>query len=441
MTFAVQVKRLIRSASRHPLIRSWVSSSRFIPLAYTTVTVLIGVTWPRLEHYFLPELVTTVSAPAAMAICSAVSSGMISLTGIVFSLTFVMVQFSATAYSPRLVLWVARDPVMSHALGVFISTFLYALIVIQWVDRSDSGRVPLLSTLLVFLLLVASMAMFIALIGRLAMLQINRMLVFTGNQGRKSIKELYSPSKSAASATAMAEHRAAVTQTMTYAGRPRVVQAIRSRTLLRLARKSNALIEVLVAPGDATLEMMPILRIHGGAGALDEIELQDAIQIGEERTFEQDPKYAIRLIVDIAIKALSPAINDPTTAVQALDQIEDLLLRLGRSHLDVGAYRDSQGVLRLMVPFPSWEDFLELSLVEIQHYGAESVQVMRRMKALTKNLTTLLPEERHSALQNWEKRIRGSIKRTFEEIEEQLSASVADRQGLGISHAAGAAAT
>ena len=64
-----------------------------------------------------------------------------------------------------------------------------------------------------------------------------------------------------------------------------------------------------------------------------------AIELGEERTFEQDPKYAIRLLVDIAIKALSPAINDPTTAVQALDQIEDLLLRLGQRHLEIGKYQ------------------------------------------------------------------------------------------------------
>ena len=435
MNLVIQTKRGFRLLSRHPLVRAWVSSSRFIPLAYTTVTLLVGATFPRLEHHFMPKLVTTVSAPAAMAICSSVSSGMIALTGIVFSLTFVMVQFSATAYSPRLVLWVARDPVISHALGVFISTFLYALIVIQWVDRSDSGRVPLLSSLLVLLLLVISMAMFIALIGRLAMLQINRMLVFTGDQGRKSIKELYSPAKAAAAAAAMTEHRDPVTQIVSYAGRPRVVQVIHTRMLLKLARKSGALIEVLVAPGDATLEMMPILRVYGAAGPVDEASLKDAIQVGEERTFEQDPKYAIRLIVDIAIKALSPAINDPTTAVQALDQLEDLLLRLGRTQLEIGAFRDGQGVLRLIVPSPSWEDFLELSLVEIQHYGAESVQVMRRMNALFKNLTNLLPEGRHPALQNWEKRLRGSIKRSFGEVEEQIAASVADRQGLGISHA------
>src|SRR5215472_6347534 len=90
------------------------------PFTYVLITLIFGMLFPRLEHYLLPHLVSTMSAAAAMGICGAVASGMIALTGIVFSLAFVMVQFSATAYSPRLVLWVARDPVVSHALGIFI---------------------------------------------------------------------------------------------------------------------------------------------------------------------------------------------------------------------------------------------------------------------------------------------------------------------------------
>ena|SRR6516225_5665845 len=108
--------------------------------------------------------------------------------------------------------------------------------------------------------------------------------------------------------------------------------------------------------------------------------------MGEERTFEQDPKYAIRPLVDIAIKALSPAINDPTTAVQALNQIEDLLLRLGRRELELGNFRDRDGQLRLIVPYPAWEDFLRLAFDEIASYGAQSVQVMRRMRRLSMTL-------------------------------------------------------
>jgi len=134
------------------------------------------------------------SVGAAIGIYSAIASGMIALTGIVFSLAFVMVQFSATAYSPRLVLWIARDPVVSHALGIFTATFFYALTALAWVDRGGSGRVQLSSLWIVVVLLLASMAMFISLIHRIGMLQVNRMLVVTGDQGRKIIAFLYPPS-------------------------------------------------------------------------------------------------------------------------------------------------------------------------------------------------------------------------------------------------------
>jgi uncharacterized membrane protein len=138
------------------------------------------------------------------------------------------------------------------------------------------------------------------------------------------------------------------------------------------------------------------------------------------------------VIVDIAIKALSPAINDPTTAVQALDQIEDLLLRLGRRRLEIGNYHDNSGALRLVIPFPTWDDFLRLALDEIRFCGANSVQVTRRMMALIKSLLRVLPVERHAALRHWERRVQGTILRTFADAEEKQDAAVADRQGLGL---------
>jgi uncharacterized membrane protein len=148
--------------------------------------------------------------------------------------------------------------------------------------------------------------------------------------------------------------------------------------------------------------------------------------------FEQDPKYALRLLVDIAIKALSPAINDPTTAVQALDQIQDQLLRLGRRRLEIGASRDSHGTLRLVVPHPTWEDFLRLAFDEIRSCGATSVQVMRRMRALMSDLIAALPEERRPALEHQRERLDRAIALSFEDEEEKLDASMEDRQGLGM---------
>jgi uncharacterized membrane protein len=408
--------------------RSWL-----IPLVYTSTTVVVGMTIPRMEHHLFPSLVSSMSAPAAMSVCSSIASGMIALTGIVFSLAFLMVQFSATAYSPRLVLWVARDPVVSHALGVFSSTFLYALTLLAWVDRGASGKVPLVSGWLVFVLLLVSIGMFVALIERVGLLQVNRMLVFTGDQGRKSIRELYPPRQEAPAVPEPNPFESlSPTQTVIHSGPPMVVQAVDAPSLVRQAQAAGALIEIVTVVGDTVLEHTPLIRVYSASQPLKEEPLKSAILLGDERTFEQDPKYALRILVDIAIKALSPAINDPTTAVQALDQIEDLLIRIGESRLHIGHYRDPEGKVRLVIHFPLWDDFLRLALDEIRYCGGNSVQVMRRMKALIENLKELLPAERRPALDTWDRRLQGTVERSFADAREKADASVPDRQGLGI---------
>ena len=223
------------------------------------------------------------------------------------------------------------------------------------------------------------------------------------------------------------------TQILTHRGRPLAVQRIDVVALAALARGADATIEVAVAVGDTAMESTPLLRVLDGTHVIDERLLLRAIELGAERTFEQDPKYALRLLVDIAIRALSPAVNDPTTAVQALDQIGDLLLHLGRRCLDIGAWRDDHGVARVIAPWPAWEDFLRLAFEEIRSYGATSVQVMRRMNALVADLTAMVPDRRRTALGYWQTRLDQTVARHFPDHEEQDAASVADRQGLGLS--------
>jgi uncharacterized membrane protein len=403
-----------------------------IPTWYAVIAVVAGLLLPRLEAALLPDFRSGLSPAAAVAIYTSVGTGMIALTGIVFSLAFVMVQFSATAYSPRLVMWLARDPTLWHAMGVFSATFLYSLAAIAWVDRSGAGKVPFLSGWLVIALLLASVAMFVALIEKLSLLQIHRMLAFTADHGRRVIEETYPPLETPSAMPDPDEYSALpVTQTLRHAGRPQTVQALDIAALLAAASASGGIIEMVACVGDTLVEGTPILRMHGQRQARNETALRSALVLGGERTFEQDPKYAIRLLVDIAIKALSPAVNDPTTAVQALDQIEDLLRRLGLRRLEIGAIRDRDGALRVAVRHPSWDDFLALAFDEIRYCGAGSIQVMRRMKALAADLISALPPERHKPLRHQQRMLSATIAKTFPDAEEQQEASVEDRQGLG----------
>jgi len=415
---------------RHSPLPEWV-----IPMCYAATAVPAGMIIPRLEHRFL-AVTSTLSSAVALTILSSITSGMIALTGIVFSLAFVMVQFSAVAYSPRLVAWISRDPVIWHSIGIFTATFLYAIGDMAWIDRSGSSGVPFLSSWVVIILTLASVGMFIALIQRLALLQVSRMLAFTGDLGRQVIERMY-PSLETPASTARTDEFAKfqVTQTVVHSGGPQALQAVDMPALLALATQTSGRVEVLASVGDTLITGMPLLRVFGGDQLVKDETWKAAFETGPDRTFDQDPKYALRLLVDIAIKALSPAINDPTTAVQALDQIQDHLLRLGRRRLEIGAVRDSAGGLRLFVPHPTWEDFLRLAFDEIRFCGATSVQVMRRMRAMISDLIAALPQERHPALEHHRERLNATIARSFADEEEKLEASVEDRQGLGVPRA------
>src|SRR6476646_766019 len=197
-----------------------------VPMVYAVTAILAGIVLPRLENLFLPHLKAELSIDSAIALYSSIASGMMALTGIVFSLTFLMVQFSATAYSPRLVMWIARDPVLSHAVGVFSATFLYAIAALEWLDRNNSRRVPFISALVVIVLLLTSVAMFVSLIHRIGRLQINRMLIFTGNKGREVIEKLYGPLGPSLNKIPQDDFRApAPDQTVLHYGEPRSLES------------------------------------------------------------------------------------------------------------------------------------------------------------------------------------------------------------------------
>jgi uncharacterized membrane protein len=161
------------------------------PLLYAVGAVVLGLVLPRLEAAFLPDLTAPVSAGVAIALLSSIASRMLPLTGLVFSLAFVMVQFSATAYSPRLVAWLAGSAMMHHSLGIFTATFVYAIAALAWVDRGGTGRVPLVSVWFAIVLLLASVVFFVLLVERLTMLQISNVLAYAGDRGWAVIERDY----------------------------------------------------------------------------------------------------------------------------------------------------------------------------------------------------------------------------------------------------------
>jgi uncharacterized membrane protein len=411
----------------------------FIPMFYVSGAVLGGLALPRIEQAYLSGYTLAVSVASAQALLSAASSGMMALTGIVFAMAFVMVQFSAIAYSPRLVLWFARDRMLFHALGAFTATFIYALFTLAWVDRGGSAKVPLFSMLLVGIMIIVSMLLFSRLMQRLGDLQIGNVLHLVGDQGRAVIAEMFGRPKDksasrAPEATADRARLGRVTQTVKYLGKPRTIAKLDVDSLVALARQARGTIVMASAVGDTLVEGATLLHVQDSETPLPEDALRRAVRLERERTFEQDPKYPIRLLVDIAIKALSPAINDPTTAVQTIDQLEDLLRRLGSAEIDAGHVADENGALRVVFPTPTWEDYLTLAFDEIRHFGPNSVQVMRRMRSALVGLADSLPsQERVEAVRRYLEHLDRVIGASPFDVEDKRMARQEDRQGIGLS--------
>ena len=155
--------------------------------------------------------------------------------------------------------------------------------------------------------------------------------------------------------------------------------------------------------------------------------------MGPERTIEQDATFAFRIIVDIAIKALSKAINDPTTAVLAIDQLHRLLRAVGRRHLHDDVIRDNAGNPRVFFRTPDWEDFVQLACREIRFYGAENFQVARRLRAMLENLEQVLPPARGPALLKELDLLDQTMVRLNMLPDDLALARTPDLQGLGAS--------
>ncbi len=374
------------------------------------------------------------SHATATTLLSAIATGMITFTGFVFSMVFVLIQAGNTTYSPRLSSLFLYDKLIHHALGVFIATFVYALLAITMADRLNAGGKMDYAILITLAALVSSMIMFLGLVQRLSLLQIVNVLKVVGDQTYASILRAYpypyqhpdpTPTKTALDEDTLRQvfYSQKVSGTLLWADLP---------GLMRLAQEIDGILMVEYAVGDTIARDAPFVRVYNARRAIHEDDLSPLLLVGTHRDIEVDPNYGMRLIVDIALRALSTAVNDPATAVQALDQLDGLLRTLGQRQLGIDEMTDDAGKLRLVYPASQWEDFLSMAVDEIRLYGERSLQVMRRLRALLEDLQESLPDERKLAVINELEHVDQSIRLHFDRYD-QVQAMQSDRQGIGVS--------
>jgi uncharacterized membrane protein len=250
-------------------------------------------------------------------------------------------------------------------------------------------------------------------------------------RGFAVIERLYPMPAAAADTMAVPQQSRAPDRIVTHAGASQVILTVDLWSLVTAARAADGIVELIPSVGDFVGKDEPLFALYGGAVAINDDELRDAVLFGAERSMEQDPTFSFRIIIDIALKALSPAINDPTTAVLAIDQLHRLLRQLGQRQLGGETIPDESGRVRLIFHTPNWDDFVNLSFSEIRRCGANNFQVARRLRAMIENLTRTLPEHRHAALLQQLALLDREIETQYRFPEDLALARGSDSQGLG----------
>jgi uncharacterized membrane protein len=406
-----------------------------VPGAYIALALALGLAAPRLGERLFSGVVAGLASDSAIALLSAIASGMMALTGIAFSVSFVFFQLSSSAYTPRLLAEFARSRLGPHALGIFVGTFLYAALAIRAIGHAGKPEFHAAVTWIALAWLLASVSALLLLIGSLRRLSVSEVLADLGEHGLCEVRAGYRPyrpnAENAAAVVMATLDPAAPNQVIAHAGVPLYVVQIDGARLLAAARAASGLVVVPFALGDAVMPGDALAVIYGGSRRSDEPPVRSAIRLSRERTTEHNAPYALRLLVDIAIRALSPAVNDPTTAVAALDQIEALLRAFGGADLEHGIARDETGAVRAICMHPSWEDLLALGLCEIAQYGEQSVQVQRRLGALLADLAESVPAPRRAAVEHWRSSRQQQLAHVQLSPDARVLAGCRDRQGLG----------
>jgi uncharacterized membrane protein len=372
-------------------------------LLFVVVAVALGLAAPRVAAG------PTVNAEEVKVLLFSLSAAVIAFISIVFSLLFLVVQFGSTTLTPRLNLF-RDDPLVWRAFGFFMGVFVGCAVAGLAIgsDQTVSILVPIAAIVAILATLVIFRALQFAAFRSIQLAPTLREIT---ERGRAVIDALYTDPYD--------EHAEQhppllpITGVMRWPHRNTVLQQIDLPELVGVAERSVSVVELMIAVGDILRENSIIAQIHGNqSGSIADEAILDSLTGGLERTFDQDPRFAFRVLVDIALRALSPALNDQATGVQVIDAIDSLLAPLAARQLDVGGVTTADGALRVKLVLPSWEEYLALAVDEIAFSASTIPSVNARLDRLLQDLETAAPESRVQAVERRRRALSTDIRQS-----------------------------
>ncbi|GHC55287.1 DUF2254 domain-containing protein [Streptomyces cinnamoneus] len=362
-------------------------------------------------------------------IITTVGSAMLTFIGVVFSISLVALQMAGGQMSPRVVRLYVRSRITKCTFAVFLATFLFALLVQASYEGNDDPRtvstVPVVSSMMCVLMVLLSLGLFVAYVN--STLRLMRVSHVVDRITRESFRALDRYGVAAAGPPELPAAGAEVP----HRGRAGVLRDVHIARLVRAAQRQGVVLRLIPRIGDFIVPGTPVLAVHGGAAAPPHRALRYTVSVGVERTFHQDLGFGLRQLSDIAQRALSPAVNDPTTAVQCLDRIVQFLAAVAERPLGALHHCDRKGAVRLVQDLPEWADLVDLGFAEIRGCAVDSPQVTRRLVAALEDLERLAPAGRRAPLERHRTLLEQAVERTVHEAADRGFALEPDRQGIG----------
>lgn len=365
-----------------------------LPAALSLAAFVLGILLPEVDRD-LRELVLWVfpgGADAARGALTTIASVTISTVGVVFSITMVVLQLAAGEFTPRVLGDFLSNRIVQWTFGMFIATFLFALLVLRSVvseDEEVEGFVPRVSVSFAFLLVLTCVALFLAFIRSITeAIQVSAVISRIGDRTMQLIDRVVPGGEEYGTGPTWSPAPDAPRVRVHVDDRHGHVDEVDARALVELAAGRDGVLVLEQNLGDFTTKGQLLATFWGEDWDDDASRAANrAVRLSTNRSLHQDVTFGFRQLVDIADRALSPGVNDPTTATQVVDELHRLLRELVQRVSPSPYVADADGAVRLVMQPPSVDAILEVYVNEVAYYARDSRPVPRRLVEMLDDLT------------------------------------------------------
>jgi uncharacterized membrane protein len=376
-----------------------------VPSAMAVASVVFSIVMIDVDRALTAQLswVYTGGPEGARAVLSTIAASMITVAGVTFSITIVALALASQQFGPGLLRNFLRDLGNQITLGTFVSTFVYCLLVLRTVRGTDDVQfVPHLAVTVGVVLAMLSLGVLIFFIHHIATsIQASQVIANAAADLEGAIDRLF-PDQMGRGPVADPSERAAYSPSPTFEGAHAVVaiaggyiQAVSSARLLKLAEENNLVLRLDSRPGSFVRKGTALVSVALPFTPADDFEesVRATFIVGAERAGTQDLGFFINQLVELAVRALSPGINDPATARTCIDRLEQALCHLAGRRMPSAYRHDDDGILRVVARAVTFVEMLDLAFTEIARYGRSSVSVSCRLLEALRDLARCVTDE------------------------------------------------